>query len=148
MLLLLYQIREPWTTPKSVDALAKARQLLTLAARHQDSPLYGDAQYEANIALGKLALRRGDRRAAVRNLMAAAATPGSDRIRYSEFEMNLPRALIDRGERRAVAEFFERMAPKTFNSKRFQDWAAQIRAGINPETIPTFSYPGCEHDPC
>jgi hypothetical protein len=62
--------------------------------------------------------------------------------------MNLPRALVDYGERNAVAEFLERMAPKTGRSKQFQDWASEIRKGINPDLIPTSSYPGCSQDPC
>lgn len=74
----------------------------------------------------KYALRRDNRKAAARDLLTAAATPRSERIRRGEFEMNLPRALADWGERRAVAEFFERMAPKTVRAKQFQDWATQI----------------------
>jgi hypothetical protein len=62
--------------------------------------------------------------------------------------MNLPRALIDYGERSAVAQFYEQMAPKTVRTKQYQDWAADIRRGINPDLIPTFSYSGCTNDPC
>ena len=96
----------------------------------------------------KYALRRGDREAATLDLLAAAATAGSERIRRGEFEMNLQRASADWGERRAVAEFFERMPPKTVRAKQFQDWATQILKGVNPDLIPTFSFPGCSHDPC
>jgi Zn-dependent protease with chaperone function len=130
------------------DAATKARELLDLAARNRNDILYGDAVFEANMILGKYALRRGDRKVAARDLLAAAATPGSERIKRGEFEMNLPRALADWGERRAVAEFFERVAPKTVRAKQFQDWATQILKGVNPDLIPTFSFPGCSHDPC
>jgi hypothetical protein len=80
-------------------------ELLDLAARNSHDAIYGDAIFEANMVLGKVALRRGDKRAAVRHLLAAADGPGSDRIRRGEFEKNLPRALVDWGERRAVADF-------------------------------------------
>ena len=130
------------------DAVAKARELLDLAARNRNDALYGDAVFEANMILGKIALRRGDKKAAARNLLIAAGTPGSERLRRGQFEMNLPRALVDWGERHVVAEFFERMAPKTVRSKQFQDWAADIRKGINPDLSPTFSAPGCSQDPC
>ena len=133
---------------KSFSTGIVARREKDLAARHQSDALYGDALFEANVILGKMALRRGDKKAAARDLLAAAGTPGSDRIRRGEFEMNLPRSLVDWGERRAVAEFFERMAPKTVRSKQFQDWAAEILKGVNPDLIPTLSFPGCSQDPC
>jgi hypothetical protein len=60
--------------------------------------------------------------------------------------MDLPRALLDWGERDAVAKFLERMAPKTTRSGEFQDWAEQIRKGINPDLTPLFS--GCSQAPC
>jgi hypothetical protein len=148
MLLTFSQMRNSWIQQKQDDATAKARELLDFAARHQSDSLYGDAVFEANVMLGKTALHRGDKKSAVRNLLAAAATPGSDRLRRGEFEMNLPRALVDWGERRAVAEFYERMAPKTTRAKQFQDWAAEIRKGINPDLIPTFSFPNCSQGPC
>ena len=113
ILLTLGLLRKAWMQQKPEDVAAKARHLLDLAARNRNDAQYGDAVFEANMLLGKIALRRGDKKAAGRNLLAAADTPGSERIRRGEFEMNLPRALVDWGERRTVAEFFERMAPKT-----------------------------------
>ena len=148
ILLTLGLLRRAWMQQKPDDVATKARHLLDLAARNRNGAQYGDAVFEANVILGKIALRRGDKKVAARNLLAAADTPGSDRIRRGEFEMNLPRALVDWGERRTVAEFFERMAPKTVRSKQFQDWAAEILKGVNPDLIPTFSFPGCSQDPC
>jgi hypothetical protein len=55
---------------------------------------------------------------------------------------------VDWGERRAVIDFFQRMAPKTARAEQFQEWAAQLSKGINPDLIPTFSAPGCTNDPC
>ena len=147
ILLTLSLMRSTWIG-KPDDAATKARELLDLAARNRNDPLYGDAVFEANVILGKIALRRGDKKAAARDLLAAAGTPGSGRIRRGQFEMNLPRALVDWGERRPVAEFLERMAPKTVRSKQFQDWAAEILKGVNPDLIPTFSFQGCSQDPC
>jgi len=147
MLRTLNLMRHAWIR-KPDDAAAKARELLDLAARNRNDALYGDAVFEANVILGKIALRRGDKKAAARNLLIAAGTPGSERLRRGQFEMNLPRALVDWGERHVVAEFFERMAPKTVRSKQFQDWAAEIRKGVNPDLIPTFSFEGCSQDPC
>jgi hypothetical protein len=129
------------------EASAKARELLDLAARDPKGPSYGDAIFEANITLGKAALRTGDKRTAVRYMLAAAETPGSETLRQGGYiDMNLQRALVDWGERDAVAQFLERMVPKAGRSQDFQDWAAQIRKGINPDLRPTKS--GCGKQPC
>jgi hypothetical protein len=61
--------------------------------------------------------------------------------------MNLPRAIVDSGEREAVAQFLERMSGKTIRADQFKEWAGQIRKGINPD-LHRMSYPGCSHDPC
>jgi Zn-dependent protease with chaperone function len=148
MLLAMHLMREAAIRQNFADAESKARELLDLAAHNQNDPLYGEAVFEANMVMGKAALRRGDRKTSARYLLAAAETPGSERIRRGDFEMNLPRALVDWGERRAVADFFRRMAPKTARTKQFQDWAADLSKGINPDLIPTFSAPGCTNDPC
>jgi hypothetical protein len=126
---------------------AKARELLDLAARNPNEPQSAGAVFEANIVLGKVALRKGDKREAARYLLAAADAPASESLRLGPVFMNLPRALIDWGERDAVAQFLDRMAPKIPNrAKEFQNWAAQIRKGINPEMIPNMG--GCGQEPC
>jgi hypothetical protein len=148
MLLTLNLARAASIQQKFKDAELKARELLDLAAHNQNDPLYGDAVFDANIIMGKAALRRSDARTSARYLLAAAETPGSDRIQRGDFEMNLPRALVDWGERRAVIDFFRRMAPKTARTSQFQDWAAELSKGFNPDLLPTFSAPGCSNDPC
>lgn len=148
MMLALFQMREAAIRQNFGDAESKARQLLELAAQDRNDELYGDAVFEANIVLGKAALHHGDRKTAAHDLLIAAETPGSDRIRRGDFEMNLPRALVDWGERRTVIEFFQRMAPKTGRMKQFQEWAAELSRGMNPDLLPTFSAPGCSNDPC
>ena len=147
MLLAITKVRD-FRLLHSPEQPARARELLSLALQHPDDPAAGDALFEANMFLGKEALWRGDKRAAVSHLLAAAGTRGSERIRRGYFEMNLPRALVDWGERSAVADFLDHMAPKVARAQEFRDWSAAIRKGINPDMTPTFSYPGCTKDPC
>src|SRR5262249_5660908 len=125
-----------------------AKEVLELAAQTPDDPQAGNAAFEANILLAKAALRGGDKKTAVAKMRTAAGANLSGRLQRGEFEMNLQRALVDWGERRAVAEFYETMAPKTRRTEQFQQWAADIRKGINPDLIPTFSMPGCTKGPC
>ncbi len=148
LFLAMFQMREE-TYRQGYDAAAsKAKELLALAGQNATDPSYGEIVYSANIVIGKAALKRGDRRTAARHLLAAADAPASDYVRRGSFDMNLPRALVDWGERRAVVDFLRRIAPKTGRAKQLQDWAADIEKGLNPDLIPTFSAPGCTNDPC
>jgi hypothetical protein len=118
---------------------AGARELLDLAARNRNDPRYGDAVYNANIALGRVALKHGDKKRSAQYLLAAAETPGSDRLRYAQIygvTMALPRSLVDWGERDAVAQFLERCARFCDRGEQFKKWAGEIRKGINPDLIP------------
>ena len=145
MILAFYGMRDAAARQDFSDAASKARDLLDLAARNPRDPLYGEAVFDANLVLGKAALHRGDRKSAARFLLAAAETPGPARV---NFDMNLPRALVDSGERSAVIRFLQLMALKTARAGQFQEWAAQLSKGINPDLVPTFSAPGCTNDPC
>jgi beta-lactamase regulating signal transducer with metallopeptidase domain len=147
ILLALGQAREARLRNKPDDEAAHAKELLNLASQQNDD-LRDEAQFEANMSLGRIALRRGDRKAAARHLLAAAGASPSPQLPFDRFDMNLPRALIDAGDRKTVIEFLERIAPKTQHAPQLQKWAEEIRSGINPELIPTLTYPGCSHDPC
>ena len=60
--------------------------------------------------------------------------------------MELPRSLVDWGEREAVARFLERCARFNASKDRLTRWAAELRSGINPDLIPYMT--GCEQEPC
>jgi len=117
---------------------AGAHQLLELATRNPKDPRYPDAIYNANIALGRAALKQGDRKSAAKYLLAAANSAGSDRLRFLQISvtMDLPRSLVDWGEREAVATFLERCARFCERGEKFKQWAGEIRKGINPDLIP------------
>jgi hypothetical protein len=87
------------------------------------------------MALGDLALRRGDKLGAARFLLAASAAPPTDRLRNDYIDMTLARQLVDWGEREAVAKFLDRCARLNHRSP-LAEWAAQIRKGINPDLLP------------
>jgi hypothetical protein len=152
LLLLKFEMDQAWgpsfRTPNLDLSETKARELLELARKAPNEARSAFAIYEANIMLGKVALRRGNREESAKYLVAAADAPASDELRYSQIiPLNLPRTLIDWGEREAAAQYFERMAPKTLRTEEFQKWAVEIRKGNNPEKMwPTMS--GCGQEPC
>jgi len=126
------------------DAEPAARELLQLAAANPTDPEYGNAIFFANQALGEAALQRNDKNAAVRFFRASMEAPVTDLLRHRPIDVTLARNLVDWGERSAVAEFLEHCAKFNQVSPEFYQlsaWAAQIRAGKNPDLVPYHSYP-------
>jgi hypothetical protein len=135
-----------WDDPNLRDRRALAEQharqyaedALTLAPKYRSHPQYGTAIYTANITLGALALRAGDRAAAVRYLMNASEAPPSEELAYggdaiSGLHWNLAKDLVERGERDAVIVFLKRMAETSIAHRAdLREAAAAISRGEAP----------------
>jgi len=67
-------------------------------------------------------------------------------MKHRHVTMELPRALVDWGERDAVADFLERIATYNTRKEQFTEWARLIREGRNPDLIPLHT--GCPKEPC
>jgi hypothetical protein len=124
----------------------RSREYLAIVKQHPDHPRYNQALFEANMYVGKLALRRGDRRTAAHHLLAAVDSPGSAELRFMQIDMTLARSLVDWGEREVVAKFLDQCARLNQESEKYKNWAADIRKGINPDLIPYRT--GCGTEPC
>ncbi len=91
---------------RAAAGFARSRQYandaLALAERHPQSPEYGDIVYRANTTLGVLALKDGDREAAVKHMAAAAAAPipGGGRVQAA-LRLAQPARRIPAARRRA-----------------------------------------------
>lgn len=114
------------------DAEVKARELLTLASHDSKDPNYGTAVFQANLALGKAALKRGDKAGAVRHLLAACEAPPTEFLHYNPIDISLARSLVDAGEREDVATFLDRCAKFNVQDRRLAEWAVEIRQGLTP----------------
>ena len=135
-----------WDDPNLKERIALAEQqarqyaedALTLAPKYRNHPQYGTAIYTANITLGALALRAGDRAAAVRFLMKASEAPPSEELAYggdaiSGLHWNLAKDLVERGERDAVTVFLKRMAETSIAHRAdLREAAAAISRGETP----------------
>lgn len=125
---------------RAAEGFARARQYadgaLALARNHQQAANDYDVIYRAETVLGVLALKDGDRQAAVAHMRAAAAAPMSDAGRYaSHFGLRgrLAEYLLRAGERASVAEYLENSAARYVPERdRLVKEAAQIRAGVMP----------------
>jgi beta-lactamase regulating signal transducer with metallopeptidase domain len=109
---------------------------LALAARHKEDPRAARAAYEAQLALGVVAIRRNDRARAVSHLSTAAAlvTPETATNDGVSMQYRLTNYLLSAGERDSVAQFFDKMASVPSPSQKTFAAAAQaIRNGQMPE---------------
>jgi hypothetical protein len=123
-----------------------AREYLALGTKNPSDRRYGRAIFDANMQLGKIHMRRGDTGQAGKYLMASLSMPGSDAMKYVQFDMTLARTLVDAGQRDIVAQCLDRCARITVDGDRYKQWADEIRKGINPDLIPYRT--GCAKEPC
>lgn len=119
---------------------ARARQLasdaVALAKRYPEAAANYAALYNAETVLGVLAIRDGDRKAAVEHMRAAADARVSDAATYLHhfgLQGRLVEYLLRAGEREPVAAYLEKSAERfAVDRERLLKDAAQIRAGVMP----------------
>ena len=116
-----------------------AQDALNLAKRLPGHPDHADVVFGATVALGANALRDGDRKAAVRYMLAAAeALPASSGRAFSatlvsSLEPHLIDGLLRSGERETVILYFEQSAERRPEDReRLLAAAAAIRSGKLP----------------
>jgi beta-lactamase regulating signal transducer with metallopeptidase domain len=113
-----------------------AEDALRLAPKFEADPGYGSAVFRANVTLGTIAMRNGDKAKAVDYLRAAGKAPPSDELAYYSDGMwtRLAVPLLKYGERESVAEFLDRYARlSVIGRDRLAAGAADIRAGRMPD---------------
>jgi hypothetical protein len=112
-----------------------ARELLAVAPEYQKDWNYGNAIFDGNMVLGRVALRR-DKNVplAKSSLLASAQTPGSPQLNSFGPNMSLAKDLLTLGERDTVLEFFA-LCRKfwTFSPAKLDDWTAVVKGGGIPD---------------
>jgi hypothetical protein len=104
------------------------------AATHGTFWWTGDAIFQGNIVLGRLALRRGDVEAAKRYLLLASKTPGSSTLSTLGPNMGLAKELLDKGEAAAVLQYLADCGSFWIGGRnKLAEWTALIRAGLKPD---------------
>ncbi len=135
-----YQRHDPVTAKPIWQAAAKsAKESLDLGSKFRSDPDYGTAYFTAHMVLGMAAMHDSHRKEAIDHLLAAAAAPATDELRYShQFGTDkLPIWLLKDGEREPVVQFLERFAQTDVVEKqRLLDAATAIRSGQKPLFYP------------
>jgi tetratricopeptide (TPR) repeat protein len=111
-----------------------ASELLQSAPKFKDNWNYGNALFEGNIVLGRIALQHGDIVDAKEHLLSAGETPGSPQLDSFGPNMTLAQELLEKGERDAVLTYLQSCGKFwKMGGEKLQYWAATIKGGGTPD---------------
>lgn len=111
-----------------------ANELLQLSQNHDLSWDKGNAAHEANIVLGRIALRHGDTEGAKQHLLASIEITDSPSLTIAGPNMILAKELLEKGERDVVLTYLE-SASKFWQTggAKLQNWIATVKGGGTPD---------------
>ncbi len=126
--------KESFVAGKSEDARKYAQELMTLLPQFQGNWNYGNAVQDANLVLGRIALREGRVDEAKRHLTEAGKSPGSPQMDSFGPNMSLAKDLLEKGERDTVLQYFE-LCRKFWKMGKDQldHWTKDVKAGQIPD---------------
>lgn len=116
---------------KVEDARKYAQELMTLLPSFRQNPEYGNAVHDANLTLGRIALREGRTDDAKRHLIESVRIPGARQMDYGP-NMSLAKDLLEKGERQVVLDYFA-LCRRFWNYGRLDDWSQQVKEGKIPD---------------
>lgn len=95
---------------------------------------HGNAVHHGNNVLGLVALKQGNVKLAAEHLLKAGKTPGSPQLDSFGPNMTLAKALLEKGEKDAVLEYFD-LCRKFWKmgADRLDRWSKDVKAGNTPE---------------
>jgi len=126
--------KESFAAGKVEDAKKYAEELMTLLPDFRKSRDYSDALHDANMVLGRIAVREGRMEDAKRFLIESAQISGSpDMMNYGP-NMRLAKDLLEKGERQAVLDYFEGCRKFWVNNAgKLDKWSQEVRNGKVPD---------------
>ena len=129
-----YAAKQSFVLGKTEDARKYAQDLMTLLPKFQGNWNYGNAVQDANLVLGRIALKERRIDEAKQHLLEAGKSPGSPQMNSFGPNMSLAKDLLEKGERDVVVEYFE-LCRKFWKMDRgrLNDWSQQVKAGKIPE---------------
>ena len=106
-----------------------ATELELLAPKYRDN---GNAIQDANQVLGLIALSKGDIDEAKRRLLASADSNGSPTMKTFGPNMQLAKALLEKGEKDVVVDYFDRCG-KFWKDRQLAAWKDSAMKGEVPD---------------
>ncbi len=126
--------KEEFKKGNIAEARKLATELAALATKYEKNWNYGNAIQDANLVLGRIAVRTGDIEAAKKYLAEQAKSPGSPQMDSFGPNVSLAKDLLEKGEIEAVVNYLT--ACKAFwktQGGRLDDWIASAKAGNIPD---------------
>jgi tetratricopeptide (TPR) repeat protein len=111
----------------------RARELLGVAERIRSTWNYGNAIHRAHTLLGRVALARGDLRAASAHLLDSARVTRSPQLASFGPSVRLARDLFDAGEHDAVLDFLDLCKSFWRRTDLIDHWRSQVTDGQIPD---------------
>lgn len=141
-----WPVTEAWRSLVRGDlakAQVQANKMLQTAESRRGSWDEGNLVHHAHLILGHIRLREGDVAGAERHLLEAGRTPGSPQLDTFGPNMTLAKALLERGRRKAVLEYFRECASFwQMHDDRLVGWTREVRARKIPDFGPNLLYGG------
>jgi hypothetical protein len=129
--------KESFDEGKIDDARKFAQELLTAVPHFKGNWNYGNALQDSHLVLGRIAVRENRIEEAKRHLYESAKSAGSPQMNTFGPDMSLAKDLVERGERQAVLDHFDRCRKFwKMHDGRLDKWAGQVQAG----KIPNFGF--------
>jgi len=126
--------KESFDFGKIDDARNFAQELMALTPKYTNDWNYGNAVQDANLVLGRLAVREGNIAEAKKFLAASGKSNGSPQMNSFGPNLSLALDLLRKGERDAVLEHFMRC--RMFWKKdhgKLDLWRSEVMAGKTPD---------------
>lgn len=125
---------------KMADAKKYAEELNSLLPQFKDDRDYGTAMFNANLILGRVALRDGKVEDAKRYLITAGQSPLTPSLSSSGPNMSLANDLLAKGERQVVQDFLEQCRKLWLsNSGQLDKWIEEVKSGKTPDFGPNLN---------
>jgi tetratricopeptide (TPR) repeat protein len=126
--------KQSFVMGKMEDAKIYANKLLELLPRFTNDWNYGNAVHDANLVLGRIAVKEGRMEDAKRHLLEAGKSRGSPQLNSFGPNMSLAKDLVEKGEREVVQEYFE-LCHKFWqmDNGRLDQWSQVVKSGKTPD---------------
>jgi hypothetical protein len=126
--------KESFAVGKLDDARYYAGELPAILPHFQNNWNYGNAVQDAHLVLGRIAVREKRISDAKRHLYASGKSGGSPQLNTFGPNMSLAKDLLEKGERQAVLDHFERC--RTFwkmDQGELDKWSRDVQDGKTPD---------------
>jgi len=126
--------KESFTVGKVEDARKYAQELMTLLPKYRSNWNYGNAVQDANLVLGRIAVKEGHLNEAKQYLIAAGNSPGSPQMNSFGPNVSLAKDLLEKGEKEVVIQYLE-LCRKFWRMDRgrLDKWIQEIKDGKIPD---------------